>query len=387
MEKIVMEQLQARIEDLEKKMKIKSGGSAKLIIAWFAAASFIVIAAVVASNIVRYWISFCANSENGSGQIVIEEVVRRIMRDEYAIFQTDLQNILIIVGFLLTFLAIAAPLMGYFQQKERMAEMKVEHQEKMAELEDKQRKQHEEINKQFDKKISKVKALGDQRDLSDLYIGDETIDKRIKEYVTEGNIAFYNEDYIGAIYLYKKAEESLGIDEKSNPKSMAAICSNLARAYWRLNKYFKALKYSEKAILLDPSQARYFYQRGANFREIECYCTALRDINKAIGMRKTEPESVERNDRLAGYFSGRAAVLYELGRYFDALEDDKKAIQYASQYNKAQFYSSRAITHKALAEIAIDPDQKAKYERLAQDDEETAAKLANNNLEHKGDPS
>ena len=279
------------------------------------------------------------------------------------------------------------------------------------------------VEKKHDKQIDELRELiGAQKTPEgEMSIG--------KNYVVLGNKALDDKKYDEAIAFYLQALGAYEVND--DHENMALTYSNMARAYWRQKKCGKSLEYSEKAIELDnkkaeyyhlramnlhemgrfedalldrektvelePENARYYNQRGATLTDMKRYAEALSDRDKAIElepgnalyiwqrgvtlhwMKRYDEALIEYNkaieiDQTDGRcYSSRASVLYTLKRYEDALVDRKRSIELDPENQK--YYESRALTYLALAKNTEDSTQKAEYERLAKQDEETAKKL------------
>lgn len=111
---------------------------------------------------------------------------------------------------------------------------------------------------------------------------DETIDEAI-EYKEQGNAAFKNSDWSGAIEAYTKA-----IKCGSNHKQLATFYRNRAAAYLKLEKYECAVRDCDKSLELEPNEPKSLYRRAQAKEHLEKYEEAYRDAVNVYNMDKND---------------------------------------------------------------------------------------------------
>jgi len=354
---------------------------------------------------------------------LLEKQIREIVRDEYATYQSDMQNMLAVAGIVFTLFSIGVPLMNYmFLQKEHVQELRgmiKESEGLLAKQNEQYEKQDEQLKaqkKEFDTLVEmlgdeeiRIKALSDEQEAlmqrTEAARGqaekaeqhasevEEKHGKRFNEieekqeqslrelskkiellgtqampegdptvasgYITTGNQLYYDEKYAEAIEDYTKA---LNIYIKtSGPESvdLGVTYHNLANAYDGMEDYEKAIIYHNLALAISTTNAWYYIDRSNTFHRMKRYEEALEDSSKAIEL---DPENAE-------YYRSRAITLHATERYEEALEDRNKAIEL--DLENAEYYHGRAVTlhamkryEKALEDrrkaIELDPEN-AKY--------------------------
>jgi tetratricopeptide (TPR) repeat protein len=332
--------------------------------------------------------------------------IRAVVREEYARYQTNLEVLLVIAGVGLAFFGVILPIGMQKTHKKELDDWREEakvtqqqHGEKLDTLIAEVTKKEEELKKLIDKNTRQLKALEAKaasrqkvQKTRELLLLKEHRYNLIEYQGTlmfEANKALKAGEYQKAITLYESAANEY--HAKYYFSSEVEAYSNLAGAYWWSENYFKSLLAIDMAIKLQANmryapKSRHYYQRGAAFREMEQYGSALKEFNKAIEM---EISQANRPGRLAKYHCGRAAALCAMEYFDDALADDDTAIRLCEQAlqgylrephvrkNLAELlprlYLSRACTHEIIA--ATKPNLKTKHENLAQADKQKADTL------------
>jgi len=364
--------------------------------------------------------------------------LRELIRDEYAMQQAMMSTVLVVAGFLITFLAVVVPIMIQrertqelkaalkrlktaiknskdLQEKLDTAETQLETQrneitatkglisemmqelaEKLAEFDEKHEEKHKQRAKEFEELKEQVDVISGIKTPEGGSISGLSA-------MTQGNDEFKKGNYKRALGYYEIATGSY--KSKDESQNLALAYYNASKASWRLEKYEKALGYINEAIKIDDSDANYYNLQGIILRRMKRYSESLEYLNKAILIKPNNAimyqnraitlhdmkhykealvdrnRAIELNPENADYYYNRAITLYNMERYKDTLADDDKAIEL--EPNNAKYYDSRALTYKELAEATDDPEKKAEYERLAKKDEETAKKICES--ENKGE--
>ena len=289
----------------------------------------------------------------------VAQEVRDAVSTEIASFQSELQNILVIVGFLLTFIAVMVPLATHFAQKERLNELRkmldeakwmiAEHEQELCNI----RRPH---------------TLGDQGDIGTVERGDiirlDLTKKKFYELILEGDDAFDDGLFKHAIRHYKNARNKCAEEDFNDNEghfyyaTLAFINSLMARAHSRrgeekenLDSYRESLKYIERAICLEGiaikldnsknKSSRYFYQRGVAHCELGDIDQALLDIDQAFKLIKKEKMGEREDRRKAVYYSGLAIAHSRKNNHKEAMTHVDSAIRKAPEEDKKEYIKLR----------------------------------------------
>jgi tetratricopeptide (TPR) repeat protein len=120
---------------------------------------------------------------------------------------------------------------------------------------------------------------------------------------------------------------------KDQPKALATALVNRGAAYWTINKVQLSLGDFDRAIALDPENARAFRERSNACRSIGRLDQALADANQAV---RLDP-----NDAKA--FDNRGNVFNNNGQYDRAIDDYAEALRLAP--GDAQTYMDRGVAY------------------------------------------
>jgi tetratricopeptide (TPR) repeat protein len=120
---------------------------------------------------------------------------------------------------------------------------------------------------------------------------------------------------------------------KDQPQALAAALVNRGAAYWYINQTQSALDDLDRAIALDPGNARAFRERANTDRTLGRLDRALADANEAV---KLDP-----NDALA--FDVRGNIFNNNNQYDRAIADYNEALRLKPNY--AQAYSDRGAAY------------------------------------------
>ena len=130
---------------------------------------------------------------------------------------------------------------------------------------------------------------------------------------------------------------------KDAPKELAAALVNRGAVYWYINKIPQALADLDRAIALDPKNARAFRERSNSHRSAGRIDLALADANEAV---RLDP-----NDAKA--FDNRGNVFNNNGQYDRAIEDYNEAIRLDPRFGLAFMDRGAAYYFKMEYERAI----------------------------------
>jgi tetratricopeptide (TPR) repeat protein len=144
--------------------------------------------------------------------------------------------------------------------------------------------------------------------------------------------------------------------------NMAALYSNRAIAYSDSGLYDQAIADYNKAISLDPKNARYFFDRGEAYRKSRLYDKAIADYSHAIAL----------NPNYDSAYNNRASVYDTKGDGAKGLPDADKAIALAPTANhfgtRALIYEKLGQRDKAIADyraaLKLDPNHKSAQDGL-----------------------
>jgi tetratricopeptide (TPR) repeat protein len=142
-------------------------------------------------------------------------------------------------------------------------------------------------------------------------------------------------------------------DAKDTPQALVAALINRAAANFYMNKMALALTDLDRAIALDPKNARAFRERAESYRVTGKLDRALVDANEAV---RLDPNSAEG-------FDTRGNVFNNNGQYDRAIADYTEAVRLDP--NSAQTFMDRGVAHyfKRDYESAIkDYDQAIKLD-------------------------
>ena len=104
---------------------------------------------------------------------------------------------------------------------------------------------------------------------------------------------------------------------KDRPQALAAALVNRGAAYWYLDKNPLALADFDRAIALDPTNARAFRERANARRSNGRLDQALSDANKAVQLAPNDAQALD----------GRGNVLNNMGQYDRAIADYDAALR------------------------------------------------------------
>lgn len=88
----------------------------------------------------------------------------------------------------------------------------------------------------------------------------------------------------------------------------------------------ESILYLSKAIAIDPTFRKAYYNRALSELHLEEYNKAISDLNKAIELDSTDSD----------YFRNRGGIYYILGNKERACEDTKHAIRLGAEYRPGQ---------------------------------------------------
>jgi len=134
-----------------------------------------------------------------------------------------------------------------------------------------------------------------------------------------------------------------------------------------LSQYEQAIADFDRAIQLDPQDAKAYSNRGAAYADLGQYEQAIADFDQAIQI----------NPQYAEVYTNRGAAYAGLGQYEQAITDYDRAIQLDPQY--AEAYYNRGVAYADLSryEQAI-----ADYDRAIQINPQDAEAYYNRGVAH-----
>lgn len=97
----------------------------------------------------------------------------------------------------------------------------------------------------------------------------------MEEFKNEGNLAYTEGDYLGAVEAYSKA---IVAAESVDPASLSVLYSNRSASYFCMENYEEALKDADKVVELTPSWPKGFSRRGSALVMLKNY----EDAHKAF---------------------------------------------------------------------------------------------------------
>jgi tetratricopeptide (TPR) repeat protein len=80
---------------------------------------------------------------------------------------------------------------------------------------------------------------------------------------------------------------------KDQPQALAAALTDRGATYWYINRWDLAVKDLDRAIALDPNNARAFRERSNGYRTIGRLDRALADANKAVQLDPNDPKAFD----------------------------------------------------------------------------------------------
>jgi tetratricopeptide (TPR) repeat protein len=104
---------------------------------------------------------------------------------------------------------------------------------------------------------------------------------------------------------------------KDQPQALAAALTDRGATYWYINRWDLAVKDLDRAIALDPNNARAFRERSNGYRSIGRLDRALADANKAVQLDPNDPKA----------FDNRGNVFIDDQQYDRALADFNEALR------------------------------------------------------------
>jgi tetratricopeptide (TPR) repeat protein len=129
------------------------------------------------------------------------------------------------------------------------------------------------------------------------------------DYITRGISRCQAEDYHGAI-------QDLQTGLKQEPSHADAVYY-LARAHFMLQQHLPALGYFERAVVLQPANARFHSEMGVVYFHLGRYAESLESMNRAVVLEPYNPYR----------YSSRAFIRDASGDLKGAIEDYRKAIE------------------------------------------------------------
>ena len=117
---------------------------------------------------------------------------------------------------------------------------------------------------------------------------------------------------------------------------IALACFNKGNSLYETGGNDLAIQNYNKAIELDPNDARFHYNKGNSLYNKEEYNLAIQNYDKAI----------ELNPNDANFYSNKGNSLFKTGEYEQAIQNYDKAIELNS--NDANFYHNKQIVKRRL---------------------------------------
>ncbi len=140
---------------------------------------------------------------------------------------------------------------------------------------------------------------------------------------------------------------------KDQPKALAAALINRGANYWYVNKTDNALTDLNRAIALDPTNARGFRERANAYRTSGRLDQALADANEAVRIDPNDPSN----------FDNRGNVFNNNGQYDRAIADYNEALRIKPDDAQAFMDRGAAFYFKQEYQAAIkDYDQAIKLD-------------------------
>jgi tetratricopeptide (TPR) repeat protein len=112
-----------------------------------------------------------------------------------------------------------------------------------------------------------------------------------------------------------------------------------------MGRYKEALVELDKAIAIDPEQAKAYQNRGAAYNSLARYDEAVADLDRAI---KLDPKN-------AGAHTNAGLAYFMIGRYDRAIEDLSEAVRLAPRnavvhFNRGNVFAKLGLKDQALAD-------------------------------------
>lgn len=143
-----------------------------------------------------------------------------------------------------------------------------------------------------------------------------------------------------------------------NPKDAKAYYSR-GDAYTDKGDYDKAIKDYDKAIELNPEDAEAYLNRGVAYEKKGNYDQAINDYDRVIAFYTRQAENddeINLNEILANTYAIRGNAYYEKGNYDHAITDLDKAIELnpeeeAAYYTRGNAYEKKGNDKKAKEDL------------------------------------
>jgi len=220
----------------------------------------------------------------------------------------------------------------------------------------------EELTKTLKEKEGKLKILAesfdnykgdkDVKSLSNLLLDDTRRRAEAEKWFNRAYDEYQKGNIETEIEYYNRAIEL-------NPENAKAY-NNRGLAYMNLEEYEKAISDYNKAIELNPEDADVYNNRGDAYRNLKEYEEAIGDYNKAI----------ELNPEHANAYNNRGLAYMNLEEYGTAIRDYNKAIELNSKFATAYYNRGIAFSYlkgyeKAISDynkaIELNPESDAAY--------------------------